>query len=120
MELVRRSLHEHGTEAVAAITVENWLCRIRVFGFHMARLDIRQESKYYEQVVAELLARQNLCLNYMACRKPNARRYCAEPWGRRNLFPPTCSLISPWKPWPCFACLSVRPNSTVGRCWEAM
>ncbi|MDH4317363.1 MAG: phosphoenolpyruvate carboxylase [Desulfobulbaceae bacterium] len=66
VELVRDSLREFQGEAVAAMTVENWLCRIRVFGFHMANLDIRQESTHYEQVVAELLARQNLCVNYMA------------------------------------------------------
>ncbi len=66
IELVVRSLRENGARDVAESTVESWLCRIRVFGFHMACLDIRQESDHYEQVVAELLASRNLCINYMS------------------------------------------------------
>ncbi len=66
VELVGESLREHGAREVAESTVENWLYRIRVFGFHMACLDIRQESSQYEQVVAELLASQKTCVNYMA------------------------------------------------------
>ncbi|MDR9501936.1 MAG: phosphoenolpyruvate carboxylase [Desulfurivibrionaceae bacterium] len=66
VELVRESLREHGAREVAETTVENWLCRIRVFGFQMACLDVRQESSYYEQVVAELLAGQNICDDYSA------------------------------------------------------
>ncbi|MCB2182594.1 MAG: phosphoenolpyruvate carboxylase [Desulfobulbaceae bacterium] len=66
IELIRQSLLENGAQEVAESTVENWLCRIRVFGFHMACLDIRQESSHYEQVVAELLALQKLCVNYMS------------------------------------------------------
>ncbi|AGF77187.1 phosphoenolpyruvate carboxylase [Desulfocapsa sulfexigens DSM 10523] len=65
IELVRQSLWDHDARDVAENTVTNWLCRIRVFGFHMACLDIRQESGDYEQVVAELLACQQLCSNYM-------------------------------------------------------
>lgn len=66
VELVRQSLIEHGALDVAESTVANWLCRIQVFGFHMACLDIRQESSHYESVVAELLACQKLCVNYMS------------------------------------------------------
>lgn len=65
IEQVRQSLLENGALDVAESTVENWLCRIQVFGFHMACLDIRQESSHYESVVAELLAYQKLCANYM-------------------------------------------------------
>jgi phosphoenolpyruvate carboxylase len=62
--LVRESLLAHKAGAVVDLLVEDWLCRIRVFGFHMARLDIRQESGYYQEVITELLAGMELCSNY--------------------------------------------------------
>jgi len=36
--------------------LEDWLVQTATFGFHLARLDIRQEAQVYQQVVAELLA----------------------------------------------------------------
>jgi phosphoenolpyruvate carboxylase len=65
IDLVRQSLLEHGGGDVAEGTVDNWLCRIMVFGFHVACLDIRQDASQYEQVVAELLAHRKLCVNYL-------------------------------------------------------
>ena len=35
--------------------LEDWLVQTATFGFHLARLDIRQESEVYHQVVADLL-----------------------------------------------------------------
>lgn len=66
IELVRDSLEKHAAAIVAQGNVKDWSCRIRAFGLHMTRLDIRQESSYYEQVVAELLARQHLCVDYLS------------------------------------------------------
>ena len=62
--LLQRSLEENGGGAVVG-EVADWLCRVRVFGLHMARLDVRQESGHYGQVVAELLARVGLCADYL-------------------------------------------------------
>jgi phosphoenolpyruvate carboxylase len=38
-----------------------WLERIHVFGFHLARLDVRQDSRLYRGVVDELLQKSGLC-----------------------------------------------------------
>ncbi len=65
IELIHQSLCDNGAGRVTTAAVEDWLCRIRVFGFHMARLDVRQESSHYEQVVAELLGRAQLCADYL-------------------------------------------------------
>jgi phosphoenolpyruvate carboxylase len=43
--------------------VQDWLDQIRVFGFHLARLDVRQDSRQYRAVVDELLKQSNLCLD---------------------------------------------------------
>ncbi|NKB67091.1 MAG: phosphoenolpyruvate carboxylase [Candidatus Latescibacteria bacterium] len=65
IQLVHQSLNQHNAGVLAETAVEDWLCRIRVFGFHLARLDIRQESSYYAGVVAELMARLGLCVDYL-------------------------------------------------------
>ena len=56
IQCVYQSLVDHGAGAVASTAIKDWLCRIRIFGFHMARMDVRQDSSVYEQVVAELLS----------------------------------------------------------------
>jgi len=65
VELLARSLLAHRAGAVFDTCVREWIFRIRAFGLHLARLDVRQESSYYEQVVAELLARLGLCQDYL-------------------------------------------------------
>lgn len=67
VELLSRSLQSHRAGAVVDTWVREWIYRIRAFGLHLARLDIRQESNHYEQVVSELLARLGLCEDYLAC-----------------------------------------------------
>src|SRR5262249_20222331 len=39
---------------------------IRIFGFHLAPLDLRQHSGVHERVVAELLAAADVCSDYAA------------------------------------------------------
>lgn len=72
VELVAASLEAHGAAVVASTSVRDWLYRIRVFGLHLARLDIRQESSRYQEVVAEMLAQTGVCKDYLDL--PEARR----------------------------------------------
>jgi len=39
---------------------------IEIFGFHLSSLDMRQNSKIHEKIVAELLASANICPDYLA------------------------------------------------------
>ncbi len=48
--LLRQSLAPLGCRRL-----EDWIVQTRTFGFHLARLDIRQESQVYHRVVARLL-----------------------------------------------------------------
>jgi phosphoenolpyruvate carboxylase len=38
-----------------------WLDRVDVFGFHLARLDVRQDARQYKKVLNELFQKLNLC-----------------------------------------------------------
>lgn len=64
LDLLVESLRGHHAEAVVESFVRQWVYRLRAFGFHLARLDVRQESKVYQRVVAEVLAASGLCGDY--------------------------------------------------------
>jgi len=57
LETVRASLHAHGAGALAQDRLEPLMHAVDVFGFHLAVMDLRQNSKVHEEVVGELLAR---------------------------------------------------------------
>lgn len=51
---IRDTLLADGNTDVANAEVQEWIDQISVFGFHTARLDIRQHSAVYRQVMEEL------------------------------------------------------------------
>ena len=53
--VMRRSLLRHGGERIAGGGLRDFIRQVDVFGFHLARLDVRQESSRVAQTVAELL-----------------------------------------------------------------
>ncbi|HET9440561.1 MAG TPA: phosphoenolpyruvate carboxylase, partial [Longimicrobiales bacterium] len=66
LELMRISLVAAGLGDVAAHgRLASLATRARIFGFHMAALDIRQHSQVHEKVVAALLAGAGICPDYM-------------------------------------------------------
>jgi len=62
--LLADSLAGHGAEPVVETFLRRWIRRVRTFGFHMARLDVRQESAVYQRVVGEVLAAAGLADGY--------------------------------------------------------
>jgi phosphoenolpyruvate carboxylase len=62
---VRRSLLRHGGERAANGRFRDFERQAEVFGFHLARLDVRQESTRVAGAVAELLAREGFEGDYM-------------------------------------------------------
>ncbi len=53
VELIRQVLLEDGNTEVAANEVQSWLDQITVFGFHTARLDVRQHAAVYREVMED-------------------------------------------------------------------
>ena len=83
IDLVRVSLLGHRAGAVVDLRVVDWLCRIKVFGFHMARLDIRQESGYYQRVIADLLAGMGICSDYGKLEEEERQDVLTRTMGQR-------------------------------------
>ncbi len=53
-----------GMHAVAEL--RDWLVQIETFGFHLARLDVRQNAKVYSEVMDSLLKRSGHCESWKA------------------------------------------------------
>jgi phosphoenolpyruvate carboxylase len=54
--VVRRSLLQHGDERIAGGGLRDLIRQAEVFGFHLAKLDVRQESSTIAKASAELVA----------------------------------------------------------------
>jgi phosphoenolpyruvate carboxylase len=53
--LVEKSLLEHGGRHAGAYAVGRLLWRARTFGFHLARLDVRQDARVHDEALSALL-----------------------------------------------------------------
>ena len=49
------------TGGLLAEEIEAWIDRIHVFGFHLARLDVRQDARLHRTIVDELLRCSDVC-----------------------------------------------------------
>ena len=64
LELIRESLSANGGQRIIDGELQDWLWQASVFGLHIARLDIRQESAWNKRVMAELLASAGITAEY--------------------------------------------------------
>ena len=55
LQLIAGSLRDHGHAELADGAIQNWIDRTRVFGLHLARLDIREDSQQLHSAIAEVL-----------------------------------------------------------------
>ncbi|EIM02873.1 phosphoenolpyruvate carboxylase [Rhodanobacter sp. 115] len=54
LQLIDASLVEHHGLHAGAYAVRRLICRVRSFGFHLARLDVRQDSRVHDDALAAL------------------------------------------------------------------
>jgi phosphoenolpyruvate carboxylase len=69
LDTIAASLARHGAAPLAARHLDPLRRAVDVFGFHLAALDLRQNSDVHEQVVAEMLARARVADDYSAMRE---------------------------------------------------
>jgi phosphoenolpyruvate carboxylase len=60
LEMIQQSLLENRGERLANLEVEALLVRTRVFGFHLAKLDIRQEASRHRRALAEIFRKTGI------------------------------------------------------------
>ncbi|THF64425.1 phosphoenolpyruvate carboxylase [Pseudothauera rhizosphaerae] len=64
LDILHHSLVANGTAALARGRLRHLRRALRVFGFHLAPIDLRQNSDVHERVVAELLATAGAAADY--------------------------------------------------------
>lgn len=64
---------------------------VELFGFHLATLDMRQNSKVHERVVAELLKEADVEADYLACDEAQRIKILRQELANGR------PLVSPWK-----------------------
>jgi phosphoenolpyruvate carboxylase len=55
LKLLKKALTEFGARSLAEYDVQKVLRHLDIFGFHLARLDIRQNSQYYEEALLDIV-----------------------------------------------------------------
>ncbi len=66
LDIVHRSLVANGSATIASGRLRRLRRAVKVFGFHLSAIDLRQNSDVHERTVAELLAAANPALDYLA------------------------------------------------------
>lgn len=66
LDVIHRSLVANGSATLARGALRALRRAVRVFGFHLAPIDLRQNSDVHERVVAELFATTNPAIDYRA------------------------------------------------------
>ena len=66
LRVLHESLVEHHGGVFSDDRLSDLVAAVEVFGFHMATLDLRQNSDVHERVVADLLRGAGVCANYGA------------------------------------------------------
>ncbi|MEP7085107.1 MAG: phosphoenolpyruvate carboxylase, partial [Betaproteobacteria bacterium] len=66
LRILSRSLHANGSGVLATNRLDPLIRAVEVFGFHLAPIDLRQNSVVHEETVGELLATAGVCANYQA------------------------------------------------------
>jgi phosphoenolpyruvate carboxylase len=73
MELMTDSLRANGGQRIIEGEMQDWLWQVAVFGLHLARLDIRQESAWNRRVMSDLLASAGISPDYSSLSEEEKR-----------------------------------------------
>lgn len=76
------SLRGHRGGVLIEGELQEWLDQVSVFGFHIARLDVRQESGVYQRVLGEILATLDLTPDFASLPEADKAALLARtmPW----------------------------------------
>jgi len=55
LELLKSSLNQYGASSLAQYDVQKVVRHLDIFGFHLARMDVRQNSQFYEEALKEII-----------------------------------------------------------------
>jgi phosphoenolpyruvate carboxylase len=89
LAVIDASLRSGGSDLVATGRLRTLRKAVDTFGFHLAPIDLRQNSEVHEAVLAELYRAAGVDIDYAAAsEEERVRALCAELWWRRPLRSP--------------------------------
>ena len=103
---VQDSLKAHGGTRSALGTVQRLVRKLRLFGLHLAPLEVRENAELHSAALDEIFARYDICDSYLALPEEQKQTLlAAEIRSRRPLFPQaidsfsdgTQSIIRTWR-----------------------
>jgi phosphoenolpyruvate carboxylase len=96
LRLAERALRAQRADRIAAGDLRDVIRQVEVFGFHIARLDIREHAVRHRQAVGELLALRGDAGDYEELDEPARQSLLAGALaGPATLFPAEASALSP-------------------------
>ncbi|MDP7016533.1 MAG: phosphoenolpyruvate carboxylase [Pirellulaceae bacterium] len=82
VQVIADSLRAEPTAAIAQAEVQPWIDRISAFGFHLARLDVRQDSGLHLDVMDELFKLGGAATDFAECDELARQRLLVESLGQ--------------------------------------
>ncbi|MEM9790943.1 MAG: phosphoenolpyruvate carboxylase [Planctomycetota bacterium] len=79
LQLIADSLRRNDHADLAGQTVQAWMDRAHVFGLHLARLDIREDSSQLHDAIAALFATLDPAAGYDAAEEADRQRLLTRP-----------------------------------------
>ncbi len=86
LRLAQRALHAQRADRIAAGDLRDVIREVEVFGFHLARLDIREHASRHRQAIADLFAYASIEPDYGGLRRGRPL-LAAHPRARRKVAP---------------------------------
>lgn len=83
IELIGEALARDGDRLPLEQELRRWLDLARTFGLHLAHLDVRQDSRRYQEIVGELLREADIHPEFSALEDEARCELLAGLWGRR-------------------------------------
>jgi phosphoenolpyruvate carboxylase len=78
LRLAERALHAQRADRIAAGDLHDVIRQVEVFGFHIARLDIREHVARHRRAVSELFAQRGLADDYEELDEPGRQQLLAR------------------------------------------
>jgi phosphoenolpyruvate carboxylase len=84
LETIQAALQAVDAEAFRRGPLAELIRAVRCFGFHLARLDLRQNSNVHERVLAELVAQAGVCRDYTCLAEADRRALLVRELSHRR------------------------------------
>lgn len=94
LAVIDRSLRHHGDASLADGDLRDLVRLVETFGFHLARLDLRQESSRHGRAVAEIFSLAGVCDDYAALGEQQRRALLGEWVGKAQKIRPRPGQLS--------------------------